>query len=71
MQGILHICYLGFQASDIHTFQFSDYCALPNRHSFNDSFSVLNNQRDLLLTQTDKQNQEGTKRVGDRTISVS
>lgn len=28
----LDICCLGFQASDIHTFQFSDYCALPNRH---------------------------------------
>lgn len=67
----LDICCLGFQASDIHIFQFSDYCALPNRHSFNDSFSALNNQRDLLPTQTYKQNQEGPKRDGDRTISIS
>lgn len=67
----LDICCLGFQASDIHTFQFSDYSALPNTHSFNDSFSALNNQRGLLPTQTDKQNQEGPKRDGDRTISIS
>lgn len=67
----LDICCLGFKASDIHTFQFSDYSALPNTHSFNDSFSALNNQRGLLPTQTDKQNQEGPKRDGDRTISIS